>query len=83
MKAAIYSGIQEIEIQEIEMLPPPAGYLVVDPKQTGRWGWVTSGIYIRVLKTFDTNYFGPQITHEYRCIRACAHNGQIYDAYAV
>ena len=38
MKAAIYSGIQEIEIQEIEMLPPPAGYLVVDTKQTGICG---------------------------------------------
>ena len=38
MKAAIYSGIQEIEIQEVEMLSPPAGYLVVDTKQTGICG---------------------------------------------
>ena len=38
MKAAIYSGIQEIEIQEVAMTPPPAGYLVVDTKQTGICG---------------------------------------------
>jgi len=38
MKAAVYSGVQEIEIQEIAMTTPPAGYLVVDTKQTGICG---------------------------------------------
>ena len=38
MKAAIYSGIEKIEIKEVERDKPPPGYVLVDTKQTGICG---------------------------------------------
>lgn len=38
MKAAIYTGIQEIEIQDVEHASPPPGFVVVDAKCTGVCG---------------------------------------------
>ena len=34
MKAAIYTGIEEIEIREVERNEPPPGFVLVDTKQT-------------------------------------------------
>jgi 2-desacetyl-2-hydroxyethyl bacteriochlorophyllide A dehydrogenase len=38
MKAALYSGIEQIAIQEVEQLPPPPGYLVLETRQIGICG---------------------------------------------
>ena len=38
MKAAIYTGIEEIEIREVERNEPPPGFVLVDTKQTGICG---------------------------------------------
>lgn len=38
MKAAIYSGIQQIGIQDVERTTPAPGYVVLDTKQTGVCG---------------------------------------------
>ncbi|MCZ6681099.1 MAG: alcohol dehydrogenase catalytic domain-containing protein [Candidatus Poribacteria bacterium] len=38
MKAAIYTGIQEIEIQEVERTAPGPGYVTLDTKQAGICG---------------------------------------------
>jgi 2-desacetyl-2-hydroxyethyl bacteriochlorophyllide A dehydrogenase len=38
MKAAIYSDIQQIEIQEVDYQKPPPGYIIMDTKCTGICG---------------------------------------------
>ena len=38
MKAAIYTGIEEIEVREVERNEPPPGFVLVDTKQTGICG---------------------------------------------
>ena len=38
MKAAIYTGIEQIGIQEVEYAPPAPGYVGIDTKQTGICG---------------------------------------------
>jgi 2-desacetyl-2-hydroxyethyl bacteriochlorophyllide A dehydrogenase len=38
MKAALYSGIEQIAIQEVERLPPPPGHLVLETRQIGVCG---------------------------------------------
>ena len=38
MKAAIYTGIEQISIQEVEYAPPAPGYVGIDTKQTGICG---------------------------------------------
>ena len=38
MKAAIYSGIREIDIREVEIKPPAPGYVRIDTRQTGICG---------------------------------------------
>ena len=38
MKAAIYTGIEQIAIREVERNEPPSGYVLVDTKQTGICG---------------------------------------------
>lgn len=38
MKAAIYTGIEQISIQEVEYTPPAPGYVGIDTKQTGICG---------------------------------------------
>ncbi len=38
MKAAIYTGLEQISIQEIERAKPDAGYVTLDTKQTGICG---------------------------------------------
>ncbi|MCG9129394.1 alcohol dehydrogenase catalytic domain-containing protein [Candidatus Poribacteria bacterium] len=38
MKAAIYTGIEEIEVREVQRDIPPPGYVLVDTKQTGICG---------------------------------------------
>ncbi len=38
MKAAIYTGIEGIEVREVERDIPPPGYVLVDTKQTGICG---------------------------------------------
>ena len=38
MKAAIYTGIEQIGIQEVEYTPPAPGYVGIDTKQTGICG---------------------------------------------
>ena len=38
MKAAIYTGIEQIAIQEVDRNEPPPGYVLVDTKQTGICG---------------------------------------------
>ncbi len=38
MKAAIYTGIEQIAIQEVERDEPPPGYVLVDTKRTGICG---------------------------------------------
>jgi L-iditol 2-dehydrogenase len=38
MKAAIYTGIQEIGVQEVERTPPPPGYVTLDTRCTGVCG---------------------------------------------
>lgn len=38
MKAAIYSGIREIGMREVEIKPPAPGYVTVDTRQTGICG---------------------------------------------
>jgi len=38
MKAAIYTGIEQIAIQEVERDTPPPGFVLVDTKQTGICG---------------------------------------------
>ena len=38
MKAAIYTGLQEIGIQEVEQIPPAPGYVTLDTKRTGICG---------------------------------------------
>ena len=38
MKAAIYTGIEGIEIREVERNEPPPGFVLVDTKQTGICG---------------------------------------------
>ncbi len=38
MKAAIYSGIREIGIREVEIKPPAPGYVTIDARQTGICG---------------------------------------------
>lgn len=38
MRAAIYSGIREIGVREVERTPPPAGYAVIEMKQAGICG---------------------------------------------
>ena len=48
MKAAIYSGIREIGIREVEIKPPAPGYVMIDARQTGICGsdlhsWCPSG----------------------------------------
>ncbi len=38
MKAAIYSGVEKIGIQEVDWIKPAPGYIVLDTKQTGICG---------------------------------------------
>ena len=38
MKAAIYTGIEQIAIREVERNEPPPGFVLVDTKQTGICG---------------------------------------------
>lgn len=38
MKAALYVGIEQIAIQEVERTPPPPGHLVLETKQVGVCG---------------------------------------------
>jgi L-iditol 2-dehydrogenase len=38
MKAALYSGVEQIAIQEVQRLPPPPGHLVLETKQIGVCG---------------------------------------------
>ena len=38
MKAAIYTGIEQINIQEVEYTPPAPGYVGIDARQTGICG---------------------------------------------
>lgn len=38
MKAAIYTGIEGIEVREVDRDIPPPGYVLVDTKQTGICG---------------------------------------------
>lgn len=38
MKAAIYRGIEQIHIQEVDRNEPPPGYVLIDNKQTGICG---------------------------------------------
>lgn len=38
MKAAIYTGVEQISIQEVEYAPPAPGYVGIDTKQTGICG---------------------------------------------
>ena len=38
MKAAIYSGIEQIDIQEVEKKSPEPGYVMIDTKCTGICG---------------------------------------------
>ena len=38
MKAAIYSGVEQIGIQEVDRMPPEPGYVILDTKQTGVCG---------------------------------------------
>ena len=38
MKAAIYTGIEQISIQEVEYTPPAPGYVGIDTRQTGICG---------------------------------------------
>jgi 2-desacetyl-2-hydroxyethyl bacteriochlorophyllide A dehydrogenase len=54
MKAAIYSGVQQINLREVEQLPPPPGYVVL---QTRRAGICGSDLH---------QYFGHwQVSHTY------------------
>ena len=38
MKAAIYTDVQQISIQEVERTPPGPGYVTIDTRQTGICG---------------------------------------------
>ena len=38
MKAAIYTGIEQIAIHEVERNEPPPGFVLIDTKQTGICG---------------------------------------------
>ena len=48
IKAAIYSGIEKIGIQEVDWIKPEPGYIVLDTKQTGICGKRSSQFLWRV-----------------------------------
>ena len=38
MKAAIYKGLKQIEVQQVEKRAPDPGYVILDTKRTGICG---------------------------------------------
>ncbi len=38
MKAAIYTGVEQIEVRKVERVPPPPGYVLVETKRAGICG---------------------------------------------